>query len=388
MSKPVILVVDDEPDLLELVSLTLSRMNLESVTAASLGAARDSLKSRRFDLCLTDMRLPDGDGLDFVSYLQLHHPSLPVAVITAHGNVELAVRALKLGAFDFVSKPLDLSILRKLVSTAIKLSNPPATATPANTESQSSARLIGESAPMRVLRDLIKRVGRSQAPVYISGESGTGKELVARLIHESGARASGPFVPVNCGAIPGELMESELFGHKKGSFTGAVADKKGLIQSAEGGSLFLDEVADLPLHMQVKLLRVIQEKTLRAVGETQEVAVDVRVLSATHRNLAELVAQRGQSRQPPEPVRLETSVRCLGTLLGQHAQEISRSVKDAMDQDGVALHFVEDQIVVDDENSIAKRRELGIVGNTTDEGVGLQRLQTGFDVIEHFSRGP
>jgi len=286
--QPVVLVVDDEPDLLELVGLTLSRMSLQTRTAPDLGNARRLLKAERFDLCLTDMRLPDGDGLDLVAWIQEHRPSVPVAVITAHGNVESAVRALKLGAFDFVSKPLDLGVLRKLVGSAIKLRS-------ALDEEASASlqgpRLVGSSPVMEQLRDMIARVARSQAPVHICGESGTGKELVARMIHESGARREGPFVAVNCGAIPAELMESEFFGHKRGSFTGAVADKKGLVQSAEGGTLFLDEVADLPLHMQVKLLRVVQEKTVRPVGEAREETVDVRILSATHKNLADLVAQ-------------------------------------------------------------------------------------------------
>jgi two-component system, NtrC family, response regulator PilR len=286
--QPVVLVVDDEPDLLELVSLTLSRMNLKTRTAADLNSARKLLKSERFDLCLTDMRLPDGDGLDLVAWMQENRTKVPVAVITAHGNVESAVRALKLGAFDFVSKPLDLGVLRKLVGSAIKLGDAPDEETAATLQ---GPRLLGRSPVMEQLREMIGRVARSQAPVHICGESGTGKELVARLIHESGARREGPFVAVNCGAIPTELMESELFGHKRGSFTGAVADKKGLIQSAEGGTLFLDEVGDLPLHMQVKLLRVVQEKTVRPVGEAREETVDVRILSATHKNLADLVAQ-------------------------------------------------------------------------------------------------
>jgi two-component system response regulator PilR (NtrC family) len=285
--QPVVLVVDDEPDLLELVSLTLSRMNLKTRTAADLAGARKLLKAERFDLCLTDMRLPDGDGLDLVGWIQENRAALPVAVITAHGNVEAAVRALKLGAFDFVSKPLDLGVLRKLVGSAIRL-GASIEETPATLR---GPRLLGSSAVMEQVREMIARVTRSQAPVHICGESGTGKELVARMIHESGARREGPFVAVNCGAIPTELMESELFGHKRGSFTGAVADKKGLIQSAEGGTLFLDEVADLPLHMQVKLLRVVQEKTVRPVGEAREETVDVRILSATHKILADLVAQ-------------------------------------------------------------------------------------------------
>src|ERR1017187_6731899 len=293
--KPIVLIVDDEPDLIELVSLTLERMNLATASAGDLAGASSQLGAHRFGLCLTDMRLPDGDGLDLVAYIQQHHPELPVAVITAHGNVESAVRALKLGAFDFVSKPLDLGALRKLVATAIKLTprGPPASTLEA-AESVAlpgqGPRLIGHSNAMASLRELAARVARSQAPVHITGESGTGKELVARMIHDSGARADGPFVPLNCGAIPSELMESELFGHKRGSFTGAVADKKGLVQSAEGGTLFLDEVADLPLHMQVKLLRVIQEKTVRPIGEQREVPIDVRVLSATHKSLAELIA--------------------------------------------------------------------------------------------------
>lgn len=287
-ARPAVLIVDDEPDLLELVSLTLSRMNLRTRTASDVATARKLLKSESFDLCLTDMRLPDGDGLDLVAWIQENRASLPVAVITAHGNVESAVRALKLGAFDFVSKPLDLGVLRKLVGSAIRLS---AGSSPETASDPSGARLIGHSAVMEQLREMISRVSRSQAPVHIFGESGTGKELVARMIHESGARREAPFVAVNCGAIPTELMESEFFGHKRGSFTGAVADKKGLVQSAEGGTLFLDEVADLPLHMQVKLLRVVQEKTVRPVGESREETVDVRILSATHKNLADLVAQ-------------------------------------------------------------------------------------------------
>jgi two-component system response regulator PilR (NtrC family) len=285
--QPVVLVVDDEPDLLELVSLTLSRMNLKTRTAADLAGARKLLKAERFDLCLTDMRLPDGDGLELVGWIQENRAALPVAVITAHGNIEAAVRALKLGAFDFVSKPLDLGVLRKLVGSAIRLG----ASLDASATTPRGPRLLGGSVEMEQVREMIARVARSQAPVHICGESGTGKELVARMIHESGPRREAPFVAVNCGAIPTELMESELFGHKRGSFTGAVADKKGLIQSAEGGTLFLDEVADLPLHMQVKLLRVVQEKTVRPVGEAREETVDVRILSATHKILTDLVAQ-------------------------------------------------------------------------------------------------
>jgi two-component system, NtrC family, response regulator PilR len=285
MPKPAVLVVDDEPDLCELLSITLQRMDLSPRTANTVATAQRLLKTEQFDLCLTDMQLPDGDGLELVQWMQQYTPSVPVAVLTAHGNMETAVRALKLGAFDFVSKPLDLADLRKLVATAIKLSGSTDTDT-----SVFGPRLLGTSAAMQHLREMIARVARSQAPVHIFGESGTGKELVAKLIHESGPRRDGPFVPVNCGAIPTELMESELFGHKRGSFTGAVSDKQGLIQSAEGGTLFLDEIADLPLHMQVKLLRVIQEKSVRPIGEQKEVAIDVRILSATHRILSQLVA--------------------------------------------------------------------------------------------------
>ena len=285
MSKPTVLIVDDEPHLVELVTLTLERMDLQSASAGNLATARRMLGERHFDLCLADMRLPDGDGLDLVAWIQQHQPQLPVAVITAHGNVETAVRALKAGAFDFVSKPLDLGVLRRLVAVAIRLGTQDLAA-----ETLAGPQLLGSSAAMAELRALIARVARSQAPVHISGESGTGKELVARLIHGSGARQGGPFVPVNCGAIPTELMESELFGHRRGSFTGAVADKRGLVPSAEGGTLFLDEVADLPLHMQVKLLRVIQEKSVRPIGEQREQPIDVRFLSATHKNLAALVA--------------------------------------------------------------------------------------------------
>jgi two-component system response regulator PilR (NtrC family) len=278
------LVVDDERDIRELLVLTLGRMGLRVDTAADVHSAKAHLSERSYDLCLTDMRLPDGNGLDLVAHIGSHYPQTPVAMITAHGNVEAAVTALKAGAFDFVSKPVDLAVLRRLVQHALQLQE-----TRVSTTTSSSARLIGESPVMKQLRATIDKLSRSQAPVYISGESGVGKELVARLIHEQGSRASGPFVPVNCGAIPAELMESEFFGHRKGSFTGAHADKEGLFQAANGGTLFLDEVAELPLHMQVKLLRVIQEKSVRPIGAAGEAPVDVRILSATHKNLARLV---------------------------------------------------------------------------------------------------
>ena len=280
MSAPAALVIDDEPDICELLTLTLGRMGIETDSALDLESGKKLLQSRTFDLCLTDMRLPDGDGLELVEWMQKNAPQVPVAVITAHGNVETAVTALKLGAFDFLSKPLDLNHLRDIIENALKL-NPSSEGTP--------SKLLGQSAPMQELRAMIDKVARSQAPVHISGESGTGKELVARLIHESSARSGGAFVPVNCGAIPSELMESEFFGHRKGSFTGADSDKTGLIQSAEGGTLFLDEIADLPLAMQVKLLRVIQEKSVRPVGAAKEESVNARLLTATHKNLRQMV---------------------------------------------------------------------------------------------------
>jgi two-component system, NtrC family, response regulator PilR len=283
--KPTALVVDDEPDICELLAITLNRMDIATRTCTDVSSAKRSLGREPYDLCLTDMRLPDGDGLELVEWMQREVPGTPVAVITAHGSVEAAVKALKLGAFDFVSKPLDLQDLRKLVTAALKLKG---VAAPRSAAQQG---LIGKSLAIERVREMVAKVARSQAPVHISGESGTGKELVARMIHESGPRRDGPFVPINCGAIPTELMESEFFGHKKGSFTGAVGDKTGLVQTAEGGTLFLDEVADLPLHMQVKLLRVIQEKTIRPVGQSAELPVDVRILSATHRDLSALVSE-------------------------------------------------------------------------------------------------
>ena len=282
---PQALVIDDEPDILELLTMTLSSMSIDCVAAENLAQAEQALQQQDFDFCLTDMRLPDGNGLDFVKELQQQRPELPVAVITAHGNMDLAVQALKSGAFDFVSKPVKLRVLKDLVATALKLS-PEKTD---NKDRRSRTRLLGETQVMKTLRGKIAKLARSQAPVYISGESGTGKELVARLIHDLGVRADKPFVPINCGAIPIDLVESEFFGHKKGAFTGAISDKEGLFQAANGGTLFLDEVADLPLMMQVKLLRAIQEKAIRPVGDHEELTVDVRILCATHKNLAESV---------------------------------------------------------------------------------------------------
>lgn len=285
MSQPQkVLIVDDEPDIRELLEITLGRMKLDTFSARNLGEAQSLLKRETFDLCLTDMRLPDGTGLDLVQHIQQRYPQLPVAMITAYGSLETAINALKAGAFDFLTKPVDLSRLRELVGSALRMPAP---------GSSVDRRLLGDSLPMRNLRKQIDKLARSQAPVYISGESGSGKELVARLIHEQGPRANQPFIPVNCGAIPSELMESEFFGHRKGSFSGAIEDKPGLFQAAHGGTLFLDEVADLPLAMQVKLLRAIQEKAVRSVGGQQEAVVDVRILCATHKDLdAEVAGER------------------------------------------------------------------------------------------------
>ncbi|TLX20888.1 sigma-54-dependent transcriptional regulator [Thermomonas fusca] len=289
------LVVDDERDIRELLVLTLGRMGLKCDTASSLHDARALLKRNQYALCLTDMRLSDGSGIELVQEISQLYAQTPVAMITAFGNQEAAVGALKAGAFDFVSKPVDLAVLRGLVQHALKLGP----AAPAGEDAPKRApvagavasRLLGQSAAMAELRATLTKVARSQAPVYIAGESGVGKELVARTIHDQGMRAAAPFVPVNCGAIPTELMESEFFGHRKGAFTGAHADKTGLFQAAEGGTLFLDEIAELPMSMQVKLLRAIQEKSVRPVGANTEVPVDVRILSATHKDLAALVEE-------------------------------------------------------------------------------------------------
>jgi len=295
MSKNQVLIVDDEPDIRELLELTLGRMNLETRSAQNVEEAMHLLEQFKFDLCLTDMRLPDGNGLDLVRHIQGSHPQMPVAVITAHGSMEAAITALKAGAFDFVSKPLDVNDLRNIVRSALKVGQSQGVK-PDPVRAAGSQKLLGHSPAIEKVRTLIDKLARGQAPVYIHGESGTGKELVARLIHELGPRASSPFVPVNCGAIPEALMESEFFGHRKGSFTGATADKDGLFKAADGGTLFLDEVGDLPLHMQVKLLRAIQEKSIRPVGSQSEIKVDVRILSATHKDLQSLV-QEGSFRQ-------------------------------------------------------------------------------------------
>jgi two-component system response regulator PilR (NtrC family) len=292
LNRPLALIVDDEEDLRVLMRMTLKRMNIDCYVADSLQQAHQLLKKSKFDVCLTDLNLPDGSGLQLVQTISQHYPQLPVAVITAYGSMDIAIDALKAGAFDFVSKPIEMPRLKSLIEQALKV----------NTQEQlvsqgiEDQKLLGKSPVMQQLKATLHKLARSQAPVYISGESGTGKEVAARLIHLLGPRNNGPFIPVNCGAIPSELMESEFFGHKKGSFTGATEDKVGLFQSAQGGTLFLDEVADLPLSMQVKLLRAIQEKKIRPIGTQQEISVDIRLLSATHKNLQQLV-QQGMFRQ-------------------------------------------------------------------------------------------
>ncbi len=294
-----VLIVDDEPDIRELLELTLGRMDLETRAAADVKEAKQFLKDFEFDLCLTDMRLPDGNGIDLVRDMQETHPNLPVAVITAYGNMETAVDALKAGAFDFVSKPLDINDLRNIVRSALRVNETSGdSSSGAKTKPGTTAahRMLGVSEAINKVRSMIEKLSRGQAPVYISGDSGTGKELAAKLIHDLGPRANKPFIAINCGAVPEALMESEFFGHKKGSFTGAIQDKQGLFQAADGGTLFLDEVGDLPLHMQVKLLRAIQEKNVRPIGAQAETRVDIRVLSATHKNLQNLVGE-GKFRQ-------------------------------------------------------------------------------------------
>lgn len=292
------LIVDDEPDIRTLVALFMKREGVPTLEAADLAEARERLDrhGEEIDLCLADMRLPDGNGLDLVDEIRTQRPDLPVAVITAHGQVEAAVRALKAGAFDFINKPIEQDTLRRLLRDARNLQpNPPTANAPTDAPNDDSS-LIGQSRAMRQLREMIGRLARSQAPIFIQGESGTGKELVAREIHAHSSRAGGPFVPVNCGAIPSELIESELFGHHKGAFTGANRDKPGLFRAAEGGTLFLDEIAELPLALQVSLLRVLQERRVRPVGGTEEVPVDVRIVSASHQDLNQAVTD-GRFRQ-------------------------------------------------------------------------------------------
>lgn len=298
MNRKAVLIVDDEADIRELLVLTLSRMGTDADTASSFAEAQEALKARPYDLCLTDMRLPDGDGLMVLRHIAEFYGNTPVAVITAYGSTENAVAALKAGAFDYLAKPIKLDQLRPLVMSALKLPRPAQQrrVSIGETPTPGVPRLLGESSVMERAREMIGKLARSQAPVYITGESGSGKEVAARLIHLGSARSDAPFIAVNCGAIPENLMESEFFGYKKGAFTGADNDKLGYLQAAQKGTLFLDEVGDLPLAMQVKLLRVIQEKKVRRVGDTQEEPIDVRIISATHRSLSQQV-EAGQFRQ-------------------------------------------------------------------------------------------
>lgn len=280
------LIIDDEPDIRELLDITLSKMNIACTCVGDIAAARNALLANSYDICLTDMKLPDGDGISLVTHVQENCPSMPIAVITAHGNMETAINSLKAGAFDFLTKPIDLALLRSLISSALRFSSE---------DVPGAINLVGESPQIIKLREKINKVARTQAPIFIHGESGTGKELVARMLHEQSTRRDKVFTAINCGAIPGELMESEFFGHVKGSFTGANADKQGLFAIADGGTLFLDEVAELPAHMQVKLLRVLQEKKVRPIGGKEETPVDVRIISASHRNLLEQL-EKGEFR--------------------------------------------------------------------------------------------
>lgn len=346
MAGQTVLLVDDEPDILQLLEITLARMNLSTRRATNLAQARALLDEFTPDLCLTDMKLPDGNGLTLIEHMQSRCPEVPVAMITAHGSVESAIEALKLGAFDFVTKPLALEKLRELVGHALQIRR--------DNVDVAATELIGSAPSTEALRDQVRKVARSQAPVHIHGESGVGKEVVARLIHRLGPRAGKPFIAVNCGAIPPDLVESELFGHKKGSFTGATADKAGLFLAASGGTLLLDEVADLPLPVQVKLLRAIQEKAVRPVGAESEVATDVRLLSATHKNLAS-EAREGRFRDdlyyrinvigvhvPALRERLEDVPALAKHLLGKMASEHQtprKTLSPAAEQALMAHHF-------------------------------------------------
>jgi two-component system response regulator PilR (NtrC family) len=280
------LIIDDEPDIRDLIQMTLERMDIECSSAATFSEAIALLEQQEFHFCLTDMKLPDGNGMDLIALAQKKYKKMPIAMITAFGNMETAVAALKSGAFDFIAKPIDLTRLRDVVTAALKLTEVPLAS---HASKSNQIRLIGQSKAMAKLNSHIEKVARTQAPIFIHGPSGTGKELVSQLIHSLGVRRDKPFIAVNCGAIPRDLMESEFFGHMKGSFTGASSDKPGFFRAADGGTLFLDEVAELPIEMQAKLLRVIQEQTVRPVGHEQELPINVRILSASHRDLHQRV---------------------------------------------------------------------------------------------------
>lgn len=333
-----ILIVDDEPDILELLSMTIDRLGLHSVTACSIADAQYQLSQNKFDLCLTDMRLPDGSGLDLVSHIQTLYESMPVIMLTAYGSVDIAIEAMKHGAFDFLSKPVELEKLKTTIKAALSLSSDTKTA---KEDASDIPSMIGSSQAMKQLKSQIKKVARSQAPVFIHGESGSGKELVARAIHQLGANQNQAFIAVNCGAIPSELMESEFFGHRKGAFTGATQNKDGFFQAANGGTLFLDEVADLPLSMQVKLLRAIQENVIRPVGSETEEKVDVRILSASHKDLQTEVAN--QSFREDLFYRLDVINLQVPTLrerkedIAQLSEHIIRRLTSSLDMPSISL---------------------------------------------------
>lgn len=389
-----VLVVDDEPDIRELLELTLIKMGVGVSVAGSVGEAKARLQESRFDLCLTDMRLPDGEGLDLVRHISTLGVDLPVAVITAFGSAENAVAALKAGAFDYVSKPVALEQLRALVKSVLSLPGLEAG------RAVEGLQLLGESAPLRHVREMVGKLARTQAPVYISGESGSGKELAARLIHGNGARRDKPFVPVNCGAIPETLVESEFFGYRKGAFTGAAEDRDGFFQAANGGTLFLDEVADLPLAMQVKLLRAIQEKRVRKLGSTAEDAVDVRILSATHQDLAALVESRRfrqdlfyrlnviELKMPPLRECREDIGRISNAILARLAAQsgspparLSPAALEALSRYGFPGNIRELENVLERATALSGAAEIGtadlMLGPLTDEGDGEEGGDSG-----------
>ena len=379
MTKQRVLIVDDEPDIRELLEITLLRMGLETRSAEDYSNATRILHDEAFDLCLTDMKLPDGDGIALVEHIQQKYPNTPTAVITAHGSIDLAIKAMKCGAFDFVSKPVSLETLRNLVDKALTLPSSPLLS---SSTSDTRYQIIGDSDSMTELKRSIAKFARSQAPVFICGDSGTGKELVARQIHLQGSRAEAPFVAVNCGAIPSELMESELFGHLKGSFTGATSDNEGLFKAADGGTLFLDEIADLPLAMQVKLLRVIQEKSIRAVGAQQEELIDVRIISASHKDLDAMVAE-GSFRQdlyyrinvigiivPTLSGRREDIPQLADFLIEKHNYENASSVKISDDAVTALSNYPFPGNVRELENIL--ERALALCENELIEGADLQ----------------
>ena len=379
MTKQRVLIVDDEPDIRELLEITLLRMGLETRSAEDYSNATRILHDEAFDLCLTDMKLPDGDGIALVEHIQQKYPNTPTAVITAHGSIDLAIKAMKCGAFDFVSKPVSLETLRNLVDKALTLPSSPLLS---SSTSDTRYQIIGDSDSMTELKRSIAKFARSQAPVFICGDSGTGKELVARQIHLQGSRAEAPFVAVNCGAIPSELMESELFGHLKGSFTGATSDNEGLFKAADGGTLFLDEIADLPLAMQVKLLRVIQEKSIRAVGAQQEELIDVRIISASHKDLDAMVAE-GSFRQdlyyrinvigiivPTLSGRREDIPQLADFLIEKHNYENASSVKISDDALTALSNYPFPGNVRELENIL--ERALALCENELIEGADLQ----------------